>query len=497
MMIFQSIGMELVIAFFAGLILTSIVAFLIARSVLKSRVSKASESAKKEAELTYSVEKNRLDMQLEYAQNEAERLKEQIKSDKEEAQRVLNEKKIEWNELYKKDLEEQERAQKEAREELEKKINLLVGNATKEINISAEKMLKERQNEFSKSSNESIGLVLNPLKDKISELQKVVNDNKEHQANRDGRMEEQIKNLMEQCVKTQNTANEMSSALRHDTKVQGDWGEMKLENLLASQGLVEGIHFNVQSSLHDKDGNVIRNEKDKTMRPDVILHLDQRREIIIDSKVSLTAFTNFINSEEQEDKDRFLDEHIKSLEKHWKELSAKDYSSYVVSPKVSAGAVIMYVPLRGALITALNRKPDLWYEAAQQKVIIADDQSLFLALKTVSMTWTQIAQNENHKKVYDIAREIIDRIGAFLTSFNSIGKALEDAQKEYGDAKKKLAPGGQSIITSSKKLIKLGAKTSKKDNPLNSIIDVDDIPQISETSPIPDNDIEDADVIDR
>ena len=331
MMIFQSIGMELVIAFLAGLILTSIVAFLIARSVLKSRVSKASESAKKEAELTYSVEKNRLDMQLEYAQNEAERLKEQIKSDKEEAQRVLNEKKIEWNELYKKDLEEQERAQKEAREELEKKINLLVGNATKEINISAEKMLKERQNEFSKSSNESIGQVLNPLKDKISELQKVVNDNKEHQANRDGRMEEQIKNLMEQCVKTQNTANEMSSALRHDTKVQGDWGEMKLENLLASQGLVEGIHFNVQSSLHDKDGNVIRNEKDKTMRPDVILHLDQRREIIIDSKVSLTAFTNFINSEEQEDKNRFLDEHIKSLEKHWKELSAKDYSSYVVS----------------------------------------------------------------------------------------------------------------------------------------------------------------------
>lgn len=488
--------MELILSFLVGLILTSIVAFFIARSVLKSRVAKAEESAREHAEHVFSIEKKELSMKLEYAQADVDKLNRQIQLDKEEAQRVLNEKKIEWNELYKKDLEEQERAQKEAREELEKKMNLLVGNATKEINISAEKMLKERQNEFSQKSNESIEQIFNPIKKCVDDLQRAVNENKTDQANRDGRMEEQIKNLMEQCVKTQNTADEMTAALRHDSKVQGDWGEMKLENLLTSQGLVKGINFSVQSVLCDENGKPIKNDNQNMMRPDVILHLDQKREIIIDSKVSLTAFANYVNAEKDEDKERFLDEHIKSLEKHWKELANKDYSSYVVSPKVSAGAVIMYVPIRGAFIDALNRKPGLWYEAANKKVIIVDDQGLFLAIKTVSITWTQIAQNENHKKLYDLAQQIVDRVGAFKSSFDAIGRALNLANKEYNNAKNKLAPNGHSIITSSRNLMELGVKT-KKDNPLNSIIDVDDIHQVSETSVTADIEIEDADVIDN
>ena len=162
-----------------------------------------------------------------------------------------------------------------------------------------------------------------------------------------------------------------------------------------------------------------------------------------------------------------------------KELSEKDYSSYVLPPKVRMDYVIMFVPHTGALWTALNAQPDMWRKAMEKGVFIADEQTLFAALRIINMTWTQIRQAENHEEVYRLANEMIDRVGQFVKKFNAIGKALKSAGTAFEDAERKLQPSGQSILLTCAKLQKLGAKQSEK-NPLPQIIDLDDIPALEE-----------------
>jgi DNA recombination protein RmuC len=186
---------------------------------------------------------------------------------------------------------------------------------------------------------------------------------------------------------------------------------------------------------------------------------------------------DYVNAENDVDRQTYLKAHIDSIKKHIKELAVKDYASYVQSPKVTAGYVIMFVPNIGALWTALKAEPDLWRKAAEQNVYITDEQSLYGALKIVSLTWTQVAQTQNHEQVYRLANEMIDRVGLFMEKYDAIGKALDKATSEYNDGKKKLMPQGQSIINTSNKLIKLGAKNSDR-HPVPELVDVDDIPQI-------------------
>ena len=208
------------------------------------------------------------------------------------------------------------------------------------------------------------------------------------------------------------------------------------------------------------------------MRPDIILHLDQRREVIIDSKVSLTAFMDYVNAENEDERQQYLKAHIASLQNHVKELSAKDYSSYIQPPKLKMDYVIMFVPHTGALWTALNAQPDLWRKAMDKNVFIADEQTLFAALRIINLTWTQIAQAQNHEKVYALANEMLDRVGQFMKKYQAIGKALDSAAKAYEDGEKKLQPTGQSILQTCAKLKKLGAKTSDR-NPLPQLTDVE------------------------
>ena len=338
-------------------------------------------------------------------------------------------------------------------------------------------MLKERQKEFSESSSQSLGQIVNPLKDNIAELKKAMEEGSKEQAERNGEMRERIKSLMEHSDAARKSADELAAAFKHGSKIQGDWGETILEELLSSQGLTKGVHFETQAVIRDSSGRIVKNDDGGIMRPDVILHLDERREVIIDSKVSLTAYVDYVNAENEAERQNCLKAHLESIRKHVKELAAKDYSRYVQAPKISAGYVIMFVPNMGALWTALNAEPDLWRRAADQNVYIADEQSLYAALKIVRLTWTQVAQAQNHEKVYELAQEMIDRVGMFMEKYDAVGKALKDASDRYEEGKKKLAPQGQSIINTSGKLIKLGAKNSDK-HPIKALVDIDDIPSL-------------------
>ena len=230
--------------------------------------------------------------------------------------------------------------------------------------------------------------------------------------------------------------------------------------------------------MKDLAGFLLTDEEGKRMRPDVILHLDKTREVIIDSKVSLTAFMDYVNAEDETTRHAAMKAHIESLLKHVKELSTKDYSSYIQAPKVKMDYVIMFVPHTVALWTALNAQPDLWRKAMDMNVYIADEQTLFAALKIINLTWTQIKQAENHEKVYELANEMLNRVGLFENNYKKIGSALEEAHKAYTDGTKKFAESGQSIPNTCKKLIALGAKENDK-NKL-TIHEVDDVPALED-----------------
>ena len=504
--------MEILLSFVAGLVIAAVVAALVVKKIVKARTEQAEMSVKLQMESSYKAETvalqselkhseervNELQEQLENAKDEADQQLAQVKAEaqeqltslkeeaakqlqetKAEAAKVLATAKDEWAQRNKEDIAAREEAHKNALESLQQRFDETMSKVTAQVKAETNEMLKARQKEFSETSNVSIGQIVNPLKENIAELKKAMEEGNKEQAERNGEMRERIKSLMEHSDAARKSADELAAAFKHGNKVQGDWGETVLDELLTSHGLTKGVHFDTQAVIKDKDGKVVKNEDGAMMKPDVILHLDERREVIIDSKVSLTSYVDYVNAENEKDRQTYLKAHVESVKKHVKELAVKDYSAYVQSPKVSAGYVIMFVPNIGALWTALKAEPDLWRKAAESNVYITDEQSLYGALKIVNITWTQVAQAQNHEKVYELANEMIDRVGIFMEKYEAIGKALDKATSEYNDGKKKLLPNGQSIINTSGKLLKLGAKNSDR-HPVPTLLDIDDIPQIGE-----------------
>lgn len=356
----------------------------------------------------------------------------------------------------------------------EKRFEEIITHLKSEVKATTEELLKQRQKEFEETSHSSLGQIVTPLRETIDRMKQAMQDNTLKQTALSSGLKANIEQMMQQSKAAQQSADELARVFKHGSKVQGDWGETVLDELLEAQGLTRGVHYDTQTVIRDAQGQSVRSADGAVMRPDVILHLDQRREVIIDSKVSLTAFMDYVNEEDEHRKERYLREHVDSLQKHVKELSAKDYSSYIRPPKVRMDYVIMFVPHTGALWTALNAQPDLWRKAMERNVFIADEQTLFAALRIVSLTWTQIVQQQNHEKVYALADEMLDRVGQFMRKYQTIGDALERAHKAYDEAGKKLEPQGQSILQTCRKLEKLGARQSEK-NPLPQLLDVDDI----------------------
>lgn len=354
-------------------------------------------------------------------------------------------------------LEEKERMHKKEMEDLQSRFELMSKTLCEQVKNETASILKERQSELSKSSNESLDKIVNPLKENIKELRKVMEESSREQAERNGEMKERIRKLMEETDSTRKTAEELSNALRHRAKVQGDWGEVELDELLSSQGLIKGVHYDTQASF--------TTEANSRLRPDLIIHLDEQKELIIDAKVSLTAFIDYVNAENEQERELALSKHVESIKAHVKELAQKDYASLIKAPKQSCGYVIMFVPTMGALSAALNKYPRLWREAADMNVYMADEQNLYGALRLVKLTWTNIAQEQNHQKVYELAEEMINRVGLFYKEYKIIGEALSNAQEAYEKSNKKLMEGGPSIIKSANNLLELGVKNSSK-NPV-------------------------------
>lgn len=334
-----------------------------------------------------------------------------------------------------------------------------------ELRDTTADMLRQRQREFSEASQERLGQIVNPLRETIAGMRQAMEQSAASQGTLSGELRASIEHMARQSAAAQKSADELARVFRYGTKVQGDWGETVLDELLQAQGLTRGVHYDTQPVIRDAQGTAVRSVDGQTLRPDVILHLDHVREVIIDSKVSLSAFIDYVNATTDADRSRFLRQHVESVQRHVSELAVKDYSAYIQPPKERMDYVIMFMPHAGALLTALNAQPDLWRRAMERGVFIADEQTLYAALRIVSLTWTQIRQAENHQQVFALANEMLNRVGVFWREYEAMGKALDKAREAYESGRRKIADGGVSISTTARQLTKLGAKANAK-NPL-------------------------------
>jgi DNA recombination protein RmuC len=301
--------------------------------------------------------------------------------------------------------------------------------------------------------------ITKPLKDAVEKMQKAIHENQEKSAGYSASFAEQIRLMMEQTQQLGQKTESLTNVLRRDNKVSGNMGEIILGDLLASQGLTEGIHYEVQARLRDELGRPLKHdETGKEMQPDVILHYPQGQDAIVDSKVSLVAYEKYVNAENAEDKERYLQDHIKSVRQHVNELARKDYSKYIKNGRDAVDFVIMFVPFESSLQLALANDPTLWREAFEKKVFVTGEQNLLGILHMIHIAWVQNQQAENQKKVFGLAEQLLDRLGDFVQRYNDLGEKLKKVDDAYKFTKDKLEDGRQSVYQKAHELIGVGAK---------------------------------------
>lgn len=323
----------------------------------------------------------------------------------------------------------------------------------------AQQVLEQSATKLKEQNKETMTGITQPLKDAMENMQKAINESQKDGAARSASFREQIQQMLQQTQQLGEKTDSLTNVLRRDNKVSGNMGEIILGDLLASQGLTEGIHYEVQARLRDELGRPLKHdETGKEMQPDVILHYPQGQDAIVDSKVSLVAYEKYVNAEEPEEKERYLQEHIKSVRSHVNELARKDYSKYIKNGRETVDFVIMFVPFESSLQLALANDPTLWREAFEKKVFVTGEQNLLGILHMIHIAWVQNQQAENQEKVFGLAEQLLDRLGDFVQRYNDLGEKLRKAQDAYDNANNKLISGRQSVAQKGRELVDLGAK---------------------------------------
>ena len=348
---------------------------------------------------------------------------------------------------------------------------------TKEqLHVMAQQLMDAQAQRLKEENREQMGTITQPLKDAITEMRKAISDNTKDHTEQTASLKEQLRLMMETGREMSEKAEGLANVLRRDNKVSGNMGEIILGDLLASQGLTEGIHYEVQARLRDEQGRPMKNDDTgREMQPDVILHYPQGQDVVIDSKVSLVAYQRYVNAETPEEKERALQEHIKSVRAHVTELARKDYSKYIKPPREAVDFVIMFVPFESSLQLALVNDPSLWREAFERKVFITGEQNLLGILHMIHIAWVQNQQAENQERVFGVAEQLLDRLGDFIQRYQKVGEQLEQVRKAYDFSVNKLNEGRQSVVQKANELKQLGAK----ENPNRRIPQTTDSLEIS------------------
>lgn len=325
----------------------------------------------------------------------------------------------------------------------------------------ASKVLDQSADRLKAQNSESMSAITAPLKDNIDKLHAAIFNTNQETAKHTASLSEQLKAMAEQTLKIDATATRLTNVMRGGNKIQGNWGELILTEILEQNGFKEGVNYDVQQTLTDDKGNVIANdESGKRMVPDVILHYPKNEDVIIDSKMSIEAYEQYVNTDNEVLRKKFADDLAKSVRTQFNNLSKKDYSSYIRPPRHAIDFVIMFVPNEGALQLALATDKRLWNDAFAKRVFITSQQNLMAILKMIEIAWRQYTQTENQLKVYGLAEELLKRVGEFVKRFDKVKKDIDTLGKDYDDAYNKVYTGRQSVVQKANELKQLGVKES-------------------------------------
>ena len=356
-------------------------------------------------------------------------------------------------------LEEKLSTQKVEIEELRKQFNL-------EFELIASKILDEKSSKFTKLNQDNLSGILKPLGENIELFRKKVEEVYITEAKERFSLGEEVKKLQTLNTRLSEDATNLTNALTGNSKVQGDWGQMILENILEKSGLVVNREYFVQEFLKDADGGYLKNEMGIRMQPDVIIAYPDNRKVIIDSKVSLTAYTRYASCNSTEEQKTHIKEHIRSIRRHVDDLSKKGYQDYTET----LDFVMMFVPNEPAFLLVLQHDPDIWHYAYDKKILLISPTNLIAALKLIVDLWKREYQNQNALEIAQRGAALYDKLVNFVESFTSIGDQLNRAQITYDTAFGQLSKGRGNLIGQAEKLKELGVK-SKKSLP-SSLVDV-------------------------
>ncbi len=354
----------------------------------------------------------------------------------------------------------------------EKQIKTQLDLIKEQMQTTSEKVLKMRQEELGVQNKEQVSKIIDPLQKSLKDMQEALDKTKEQQTEALTRLDETIKINMQKSQAIGETADRLTRALTGEVKVQGNFGELKLKQLLEDLELKEGEQFDTQETLRDKGGKGLKGDDGKGLIPDFILHFPNNRHVVVDSKMSLTDYERYMNAEDgTPEKSGYLKAHIESVRAQVKRLARKEYTRYLPEGYNRLNFAIMYVPIDGALNLALLNDATLWREAYDEGVMILGPQTMYMNLRVLEMMWTQVRQLENQQAMMDAANTVIERVQDFGIRFQDVESSMNDTIKKMNRLKITTADSGQSIITAAKNLLKAGARENKKKKSLSEMDD--------------------------
>ncbi len=338
---------------------------------------------------------------------------------------------------------EQRAAERAEREKSEETLRLQFRNLAGEI-------LGEQSRQFRQTNKEALDILLKPFRDNIVDFRERVERIYSHENEQRGELKNELRNLMELNRRITTETTNLTNALKGNSKVQGDWGEVLLDTILDGSSLIKGIHYETQYNIKDAEG--------RNLRPDVVLRLPEGKRIVIDSKVSLTAFVDCTAADDEAERRRLLDAHVASVRQHVRELGAKEYQRLLDSPDF----VVMFIPNEPAFLEALKADRSIWSDAYEKKVIISSPTNLFALLKLVADLWKYSDQDRNTKEIATCALKLYEQLVAFTSSLEGVGTALGKARDAYDDAYKRLCTGNDNIVRVGERLRRTASLQSKR-----------------------------------
>ena len=367
------------------------------------------------------------------------------------------------------------------REQVDSQLKLI----KEQMQTTSEEVLKRRQDELGERNKEQVSKIIDPLQQSLKDMQEAFNKSKLQQNEALTRLDETIKINMQKSAALGETADRLTRALTGEVKVQGNFGELKLKQLLEDLELKEGEQFDTQETLRDKAGRSARGDDGKGLVPDFILHFPNNRHVVVDSKMSLTDYERYMNAADgTPEKSEYLKAHIASVRAQVRRLARKEYTKFLPDGYNKLNFAIMYVPIEGALNLALLNDDTLWRESYDEGVMILGPQTMYMNLRVLEMMWTQVRQLKNQQVMIDAANQVIDRVQDFGVRFMDVETSMNDTIKKMTKLKITTADSGPSIITAARKLLKAGAKENQRKKTLAEMdesiyIESDDAPLLA------------------